>query len=83
MCSMILEADYIGLMLSSSAGYNPVMGLLYPVFGIEFGESVLPEFLCSVPSGKRRSRHLSNPKILEEAMYRYRQKPDSDITKST
>lgn len=73
MCRLEHEADHIGLMLAASGGYNPVIGLMYPVYKGELKQSVLPEFLSTFPTGKERNLYLGHPQILDEAIYKYRQ----------
>ncbi|WVZ15891.1 hypothetical protein V8G54_013457 [Vigna mungo] len=70
---MEIEADYIGLLLIASAGYDPRMApKVYEKLGKITGESALRDYLSTHPSGKRRAELLAQAKIMEEAFSIYR-----------
>ncbi|CAI9300162.1 unnamed protein product [Lactuca saligna] len=57
---MEIEADYIGLLLMASAGYDPrVAPKVFEKLGQVSGDSALRDYLSTHPSGKRRSKLLS------------------------
>ncbi|XP_015876177.1 mitochondrial metalloendopeptidase OMA1 [Ziziphus jujuba] len=67
------EADYIGMMLMASAGYDPrvapkVFEKLEKLMG---DESSIGEFLSTHPSGKKRAQLLSQPKVMAKATRLY------------
>ncbi|GMP70019.1 hypothetical protein CsSME_00029057 [Camellia sinensis var. sinensis] len=71
---MEMEADYIGLLLMSSAGYDPrVAPKVYEKLGMITGNSKLRDYLSTHPSGKKRAVLLSQAKVMEEAMAIYRE----------
>ncbi|KAJ7970050.1 Mitochondrial metalloendopeptidase OMA1 [Quillaja saponaria] len=71
---MEIEADYIGLLLFASAGYDPrVAPLVYEKLGKITGESGLEDYLSTHPSGKQRAKLLAQPKVMEEALVLYRE----------
>ncbi|WCJ20627.1 Peptidase family M48 family protein [Euphorbia peplus] len=72
---MELEADYIGLFLMASAGYDPrVAPRVYEKLGkLEGGESLLRDYLSTHPSGKKRAKLLAQAKVMEEALAIYRE----------
>ncbi|XP_017234454.1 mitochondrial metalloendopeptidase OMA1 [Daucus carota subsp. sativus] len=75
------EADYIGLLLMASAGYDPreapkVYEMLDPpddssTSKFKFIRDFFSELFSTHPSGKKRIAALSKPKVMEEAMTRY------------
>jgi len=69
-----MEADYIGLLLIASAGYDPrVAPKVYEKLGkISGGDSALRNYLSTHPSGKKRAELLAQAKIMEEAVSIYR-----------
>lgn len=72
---MEMEADYIGLLLMASAGYDPrVAPRVYEKLGkVAGGDSALRDYLSTHPSGKKRSQLLSQAKVMEEALLIYRE----------
>ncbi|KAL7003228.1 metalloendopeptidase [Sarracenia purpurea var. burkii] len=71
---MEMEADYIGLLLIASAGYDPrVAPKVYEKLGKVTGDSALRDYLSTHPSGKKRSQLLAQAKVMEEAMAIYRE----------
>ncbi|MED6136337.1 hypothetical protein PIB30_055097 [Stylosanthes scabra] len=70
---MEMEADYIGLLLIASAGYDPrVAPTVYEKLGKVTGDSALRDYLSTHPSGKKRAELLSQAKIMEEAFTIYK-----------
>lgn len=68
-----MEADYIGLLLIASAGYDPrVAPSVYEKLGQVTGDSALRDYLSTHPSGKKRAQLLAQGKIMEEALTIYR-----------
>ncbi|CAI9300163.1 unnamed protein product [Lactuca saligna] len=67
---MEIEADYIGLLLMASAGYDPrVAPKVFEKLGQVSGDSALRDYLSTHPSGKRRSKLLSEASVIyREAM---------------
>ncbi|KFK26783.1 hypothetical protein AALP_AA8G292900 [Arabis alpina] len=71
---MEIEADYIGLLLLASAGYDPrVAPKVYEKLGKLGGEVALGEYLSTHPSGKKRSQLLAQANVMEEALMIYRE----------
>ncbi|KAG5558458.1 hypothetical protein RHGRI_008406 [Rhododendron griersonianum] len=71
---MEIEADYIGLLLVASAGYDPrVAPKVYEKLAKVTGESALRDYLSTHPSGKKRAQLLAQAKVMEEAMTIYRE----------
>ncbi|GAB4826011.1 hypothetical protein Ancab_008879 [Ancistrocladus abbreviatus] len=71
---MEIEADYIGLLLVASAGYDPRLApKVYEKLGKLTGESALRDYLSTHPSGKTRAKLLAQAQVMEEAMEIYRQ----------
>ncbi|XP_022968009.1 uncharacterized protein LOC111467384 [Cucurbita maxima] len=71
---MEMEADYIGLLLIASAGYDPrVAPAVYETLGKVTGESALRDYLSTHPSGKKRAQLLAQAKVMEEALTVYRE----------
>lgn len=71
---MEMEADYIGLLLISSAGYDPrVAPKVYEKLGKVTGESALRDYLSTHPSGKKRAQLLAQAQVMEEALSIYRE----------
>ncbi|GMH28159.1 hypothetical protein Nepgr_030002 [Nepenthes gracilis] len=69
---MEIEADYIGLLLLASAGYDPrVAPKVYEKLGKVTGESALRDYLSTHPSGKTRAQLLARAQVMEEAMNIY------------
>lgn len=69
-----MEADYIGLLLIASAGYDPrVAPAVYETLGKVTGESALRDYLSTHPSGKKRAQLLARAKVMEEALAVYRE----------
>ncbi|KAF3617041.1 hypothetical protein FXO37_34801 [Capsicum annuum] len=72
--SMEMEADYIGLLLMASAGYNPrIAPSVYEKLGKISGESALRDYLSTHPSGKKRAQLLAQAKVMDEALTIYRE----------
>ncbi|KAL7590039.1 uncharacterized protein LOC111904027 [Lactuca sativa] len=71
---MEIEADYIGLLLMASAGYDPrVAPKVFEKLGQVSGDSALRDYLSTHPSGKRRSKLLSEASVMQEAVAIYRE----------
>lgn len=71
---MEMEADYIGLLLIASAGYDPrVAPQVYEKLDKVTGESGLKDYLSTHPSGKRRAQLLAQAQVMEEALSLYRE----------
>ena len=71
---MEIEADYIGLLLMASAGYDPrVAPRVYEKLGMICGESSMRDYLSTHPSGKKRAQLLAQAHIMEEAINMYRE----------
>ncbi|GAA0156329.1 metalloprotease [Lithospermum erythrorhizon] len=72
---MEMEADYIGLLLIASAGYDPrVAPSVYEKMDkIAGGDSTLADYLSTHPSGKKRAQMLAQAKVMEEALLIYRE----------
>ncbi|KAK6121723.1 hypothetical protein DH2020_044533 [Rehmannia glutinosa] len=71
---MEMEADYIGLLLVASAGYDPrVAPQVYEKLGRVVGDSALQDYLATHPSGKKRAQVLAQAKVMEEALSIYRE----------
>ncbi|XP_015877852.1 mitochondrial metalloendopeptidase OMA1 [Ziziphus jujuba] len=70
---MEMEADYIGLLLIASAGYDPrVAPHVYEKLGRVAGDdSSLKDYLSTHPSGKKRAQLLAQAKVMEEALHIY------------
>lgn len=69
-----MEADYIGLLLIASAGYDPrVAPTVYEMLGKVTGDSALRDYLSTHPSGKKRAQLLAQAKVMEEALSVYRE----------
>ncbi|EOA13369.1 hypothetical protein CARUB_v10026406mg [Capsella rubella] len=70
---MEMEADYIGLLLLASAGYDPrVAPSVYEKLG-KLGGDTLGDYLSTHPSGKTRSKLLAQAHVMEEALMIYRE----------
>lgn len=70
---MEIEADYIGLLLMASAGYDPrVAPKVFEKLGQVSGDSALRDYLSTHPSGKKRSKLLSEANVMQEALSIYR-----------
>ncbi|CAH8357938.1 unnamed protein product [Eruca vesicaria subsp. sativa] len=71
---MEIEADYIGLLLLASAGYDPrVAPKVYEKLGKLGGDAALGEYLSTHPSGKKRSQLLAQANVMDEALMIYRE----------
>lgn len=71
---MEMEADYIGLLLMASAGYDPrVAPKVFEKLGKVSGDSAMRDYLSTHPSGKKRAMVLSQAKVMEEALLIYRE----------
>ncbi|KAH7656013.1 Peptidase family M48 protein [Dioscorea alata] len=70
---MEIEADYVGLLLMASAGYDPrVAPGVYERLGKISGESLLNDYISTHPSSKTRAKLLSQAQVMEEALSVYR-----------
>ncbi|KAL5570100.1 hypothetical protein UlMin_026675 [Ulmus minor] len=70
---MEIEADYIGLLLMASAGYDPRLApKVYEKLGELTGESALRDYLSTHPSGKKRAQLLAQAQVMEEALTIYK-----------
>lgn len=70
---MEIEADYIGLLLVASAGYDPrVAPKVYEKLGKVTGESMLRDYLSTHPSGRKRAELLAQAQVMEEALTIYK-----------
>ncbi|XP_019087623.1 PREDICTED: mitochondrial metalloendopeptidase OMA1-like [Camelina sativa] len=66
------KADYIGLLLLASTGYDPrVAPTVYEKLG-KLGGDKLGDYLSTHPSGKTRSKLLAQANVMEEALMIYR-----------
>ncbi|KAK9292407.1 hypothetical protein L1049_020375 [Liquidambar formosana] len=71
---MEMEADYIGLLLMASAGYDPrIAPRVYEKLGKISGDSKLRDYLSTHPSGKKRAQMLAQAQVMEEALALYRE----------
>ena len=70
---MEMEADYIGLLLLASAGYDPRLAPgVYEKLSKVTGESANEkDYLSTHPSGKKRAEKLSRAHIMEDAFSIY------------
>ncbi|TKY66820.1 Mitochondrial metalloendopeptidase OMA1 [Spatholobus suberectus] len=67
------EADYVGVLIIASAGYDPgVAPKVYEKLGKIAGDSTLRNYLSSHPPGRKRAELLAQAKIMEEALTMYR-----------
>ncbi|XP_039007429.1 uncharacterized protein LOC120135177 [Hibiscus syriacus] len=70
---MELEADYIGLLLLASAGYDPrIAPKVFEKVAKVAKESTLQDYLSTHPSGKKRAQLLAQAQVMEEALVIYR-----------
>ncbi|XP_027910853.1 mitochondrial metalloendopeptidase OMA1-like isoform X2 [Vigna unguiculata] len=70
---MEIEADYIGMLLIASAGYDPrVAPGVYEKLGNIGGDSTGMDYLSTHPPGIQRAEFLAQPNIMEEALSIYR-----------
>ncbi|GMI76553.1 hypothetical protein like AT5G51740 [Hibiscus trionum] len=71
---MELEADYIGLLLLASAGYDPrVAPKVFEKLGKVAGDSAMQDYLSTHPSGRKRAQLLAQAQVMEEALVIYRE----------
>nr|XP_043608727.1 uncharacterized protein LOC122580514 [Erigeron canadensis] len=71
---MEIEADYIGVLLMASAGYDPrIAPKVFEKLGQVSGDSALQNYLSTHPSGKKRSKLLSEANVMHEALSIYRE----------
>lgn len=69
-----MEADYIGLLLIASAGYDPrIAPSVYEKLGKVTGDSLLRDYLSTHPSGKKRAQLLAQAQVMDEALSIYRE----------
>lgn len=67
-----MEADYIGLILLASAGYDPrAAPHVYEKLSKVGGSLPLQDYISTHPSGKKRCESLSQPDVMEEAISIY------------
>ncbi|KAI3917808.1 hypothetical protein MKW92_008434 [Papaver armeniacum] len=60
-----MEADYIGVLLLASAGFDPrVAPQVYEKLGEVAGDTALNDYLATHPSGKKRALVLSRAKVM-------------------
>ncbi|XP_015580938.1 uncharacterized protein LOC8266010 [Ricinus communis] len=70
---MEIEADYIGLLLMASAGYDPrIAPRVFEKLGQVTGDSALKDYLSTHPSGTKRAQLLAQAQVMEEALTIYR-----------
>ncbi|CAK9169008.1 unnamed protein product [Ilex paraguariensis] len=68
-----MKADYIGLPLMASAGYDSrVAPKVYEKLGKITGDSALRGYISTHPSGKKRAQLLARAEVMEEALALYR-----------
>ncbi|XP_071727377.1 mitochondrial metalloendopeptidase OMA1-like [Rutidosis leptorrhynchoides] len=66
---MEIEADYIGLLLMASAGYDPrVAPKVFEKLGKVAGDFALLNYISTHPTGKKRSKLLSQPNVMQQVM---------------
>lgn len=71
---MEIEADYIGLLLMASAGYDPRLApKVFEKLGKIGGSSALEDYLSTHPSSKKRAQLLAQAQVMEEAITIYRE----------
>ncbi|KAL8511606.1 hypothetical protein ACS0TY_018130 [Phlomoides rotata] len=71
---MEMEADYIGVLLMASAGYDPrVAPQVYEKLGRVAGDSSMQDYLATHPSGQKRAKLLAQAKVMDEALSIYRE----------
>ncbi|KAI3890538.1 hypothetical protein MKW92_025314 [Papaver armeniacum] len=72
---METEADYIGLLLLASAGYDPRIAprVCEKLGELVDGGSLLEDYLYTHPSGKKRAQLLSQDRVMEEALCIYKE----------
>ncbi|PPD88015.1 hypothetical protein GOBAR_DD15049 [Gossypium barbadense] len=71
---MELEADYIGLLLLASAGYDPrVAPKVFEKLGKVAGDSAMQDYLSTHPSGRKRAQLLAQTQVMEEALVIYQE----------
>ncbi|KAL6494216.1 hypothetical protein OROGR_031016 [Orobanche gracilis] len=68
-----MEADYIGLLLMASAGYDPLVAPQVHYTFEDRSRSLWDDYLSTHPHGKRRAQLLSEPKVMEEALSVYKE----------
>ena len=80
---MEIEADHIGILLLAAAGFDPhVAPGVYEKLGkISGNSSEKKEYLSTHPSSEKRSKLLSEAKVMEKAMTLYRKDSASIETK--
>ncbi|PRQ59913.1 putative peptidase M48 [Rosa chinensis] len=68
---MEMEADYIGLLLLASAGYDPMVAPgVYQKFSKLAGETPnQKDYLSTHPTGKKRAEKLAQANVMKEALY--------------
>ena len=70
---MEIEADYIGLLLVASAGYDPrVAPKVYEKLGKISGDSKLLDYFATHPSGRKRAELLAQAQVMDEALTIYK-----------
>jgi predicted Zn-dependent protease len=80
-CRIEIEADHIGLLLLSAAGFHPYTSLIARwKLAKRVTETILEAFLSPYPSYKRRSQYLLQPKVMQKAMELYNEATtDQDV----
>ncbi|KAK1256535.1 hypothetical protein QJS04_geneDACA024885 [Acorus gramineus] len=69
-----IEAEYIGMLLMASAGYDPHVAIrMNEQLWIHEGKPELEDPLSTHPSGKRMAQILSQDHVMEEALSMYRE----------
>lgn len=84
-----MEADYIGMLLMASAGYDPrVARNVYEMLrncgcdsALEDQLLLLGKYLAYHPCGEKRSKLFSEDKVMEEALSIYNSKPSTSDEK--
>lgn len=68
-----MEADYIGILLMASAGYDPrVAPKLHEKFKVNNRSMFMKDYLSTHPSHKERAKLLARAKTMEEALSIYK-----------
>ena len=66
------EADYVGLLLMASAGYDPrVAPRVYKKFGQISRQTLLHDYISTHPSSEKRVELLSQAQVMEKALSVY------------
>jgi predicted Zn-dependent protease len=72
---MEIEADHIGMLILADAGFDPhIAPTVYKKLGeISGNSSKKDEYLSTHPSSEKRSRLLSEDKVMDKAMALYKE----------